>query len=103
MSRSHGFRCTVSRAVAVDSHFRSLAGPTGLTRTAGLGSFNDKEVKPVNVDLHIGMRPLFVMDNVRFHLTIHGFSLAEPSCFGRCNNAVVEIPYCRFNARNYTA
>jgi hypothetical protein len=36
-----------------------------LTRTAGLNSFNDMEVKPVNIDLHIGLRPLLAMGNVR--------------------------------------
>jgi hypothetical protein len=36
-----------------------------LSRTGELDSFNDKEVKPVNIDLHIGTRPLLAMGNVR--------------------------------------
>jgi hypothetical protein len=36
-----------------------------LLRTGKLNSFNDKEVKPMNIDLHIGERPLLAMGNVR--------------------------------------
>lgn len=36
-----------------------------LLRTGELDSFNDKEVKPVNIDIHIGIRPLLAMGNVR--------------------------------------
>jgi len=36
-----------------------------LLRTGELDSFNDKEVKPVNIDIHIGKRPLLAMGNVR--------------------------------------
>jgi hypothetical protein len=36
-----------------------------LSRTGELDSFNDKEVKPVNIDIHIGTRPLLAMGNVR--------------------------------------
>ena len=40
-------------------------GKWELSRTGELDSFNDKEVKPVNIDLHIGARPLLAMGNVR--------------------------------------
>ena len=36
-----------------------------LTRTGKLNSLNDKEVKPVNIDLHVGVRPLLAMGNIR--------------------------------------
>jgi hypothetical protein len=36
-----------------------------LLRTGELDSFNDKEVKPVNIDIHLGTRPLLAMGNVR--------------------------------------
>jgi formylmethanofuran dehydrogenase subunit E-like metal-binding protein len=36
-----------------------------LTRTGKLNSLNDKEVKPVNIDLHVGARPLLAMGNIR--------------------------------------
>jgi hypothetical protein len=36
-----------------------------LFRTGELDSFNDKEVKPVNIDIHLGTRPLLAMGNVR--------------------------------------
>ena len=38
-----------------------------MTRTGELSSFNDKDVKAVNIDLHIGRRPLIAMGNVRSH------------------------------------
>ena len=42
---------------SMKKELKLVKGRWVLTRTAGLGSFNDKEVKPVNIDLHIGMRP----------------------------------------------
>jgi phosphoserine phosphatase len=36
-----------------------------LWRTHKLNSFNDKAEKPVNIDLHIGQRPILVAGNVR--------------------------------------
>ena len=50
---------------SIKKDLKLVKGRWVLTRTAGLGSFNDKEVKPVNIDLHIGMRPLLAMGNVR--------------------------------------
>lgn len=50
---------------SMKKELKLVKGRWVLTRTAGLGSFNDKEVKPVNIDLHIGMRPLLAMGNVR--------------------------------------
>ncbi len=38
-----------------------------MTRTGEISSFNDKEVKAVNIDLHIGRRPLLAGGNVRSH------------------------------------
>jgi hypothetical protein len=40
-------------------------GIWGLLRTGKLDSFNDKEIKPVNIDIHLGLRPLLAMGNVR--------------------------------------
>jgi hypothetical protein len=50
---------------SMKKELKLINGRWVLTRTAELGSFNDKEVKPVNIDLHIGMRPLLAMGNVR--------------------------------------
>lgn len=36
-----------------------------LQRQPKIGSFNDKAVKPVNIDLHIGRRPVFAAGNVK--------------------------------------
>jgi hypothetical protein len=36
-----------------------------LLRTGELDSFNDKEIKPVNIDIHLGTKPLLAMGNVR--------------------------------------
>ena len=38
-----------------------------MTRTGDLSSFNDKDVKAVNIDLHIGRRPLLAGGNIRSH------------------------------------
>ncbi|MFC1825227.1 HAD family hydrolase [Thermodesulfobacteriota bacterium] len=38
-----------------------------MTRTGELSFFNDKNDKAVNIDLHIGRRPLIAMGNVRSH------------------------------------
>jgi phosphoglycolate phosphatase-like HAD superfamily hydrolase len=40
-------------------------GRWGLTRSGKIDSFNDKEVKPVNIDLHIGRKPLLAAGNER--------------------------------------
>lgn len=40
-------------------------GQWSLTRSAKIDSFNDKEVKPVNIDLHIGRKPLLAAGNER--------------------------------------
>jgi phosphoglycolate phosphatase-like HAD superfamily hydrolase len=40
-------------------------GRWGLTRSGKIDSFNDKEVKPVNIDLHIGLKPLLAAGNER--------------------------------------
>jgi hypothetical protein len=50
---------------SMKKELKLVKGRWVLTRTAGLGSFNDMEVKPVNIDLHIGLRPLLAMGNVR--------------------------------------
>ncbi len=44
---------------------QQVDGKWVLSRTGKPNSFNDKEVKPVNIDLHIGQRPLLAMGNVR--------------------------------------
>ena len=44
---------------------RQQDGRWVLARNPELDSFNDKEVKPVNIDLHIGKRPLIAVGNVR--------------------------------------
>jgi hypothetical protein len=38
---------------------------SGLWRKAAISVINDKETKPVNIDAHIGKRPLFAAGNVR--------------------------------------
>jgi hypothetical protein len=40
-------------------------GPDGskVIREAELGSFNDKEAKPANIELHIGQRPVMAVGN----------------------------------------
>ena len=40
-------------------------GRWALTRSGKIDSFNDKEVKPVNIDLHIGRKPLLAAGNER--------------------------------------
>ena len=40
-------------------------GRWDLARTGTLNSFNDKEIKPVNIDLHIGRKPLLAGGNER--------------------------------------
>ena len=44
---------------------QQVDGKWVLSRTSKPNSFNDKEAKPVNIDLHIGQRPLLAMGNVR--------------------------------------
>jgi hypothetical protein len=50
---------------SMKKELRDVDGKWVLSRSGELNSFNDKEVKPVNIDLHIGRRPLFAMGNVR--------------------------------------
>jgi hypothetical protein len=50
---------------SMKKHLMQVDGRWMLERTRELDSFNDKEMKPVNIDLHIGARPLFAMGNVR--------------------------------------
>ena len=45
--------------------FRELRSGTQLDRTAELNSFNDREVKAANIELHIGRMPIFAAGNVR--------------------------------------
>jgi hypothetical protein len=44
--------------------FKVENGRWVLTRPGKLNSFNDKEVKPVNIDQHIGRKPLLAAGNV---------------------------------------
>jgi phosphoserine phosphatase len=44
---------------------RDVAGRSMLWRTAELGTFNDKAVKPASIHEHIGKRPAFAAGNVR--------------------------------------
>ena len=44
---------------------QQVDGRWGLTRSGKVDSFNDKEVKPVNIDLHIGRKPLLAAGNER--------------------------------------
>ncbi|MGF1494939.1 MAG: HAD family hydrolase [Microcoleaceae cyanobacterium] len=50
---------------SVQKEFVPEEGKFVLTRTDKLGSFNDKSVKPVNIDLHIGKYPVFAAGNVK--------------------------------------
>ena len=50
---------------SMKKELKLVDGKWVLSRTGKLGSFNDKEVKPVNIDLHIGIRPLIAVGNVR--------------------------------------
>lgn len=45
--------------------FRETRNVTQLDRTAELNSFNDREVKAANIELHIGRVPIFAAGNVR--------------------------------------
>jgi hypothetical protein len=50
---------------SMEKELQLVDGKWVLLRTGELDSFNDKEVKPVNIDIHIGTRPLLAMGNVR--------------------------------------
>jgi hypothetical protein len=50
---------------SMKKELRQQDGRWVLDRKPELDSFNDKEVKPVNIDLHIGKRPLIAVGNVR--------------------------------------
>ena len=50
---------------SMNKELQQVDGKWVLSRTGKLDSFNDMEVKPVNIDLHIGIRPLLAMGNVR--------------------------------------
>jgi hypothetical protein len=47
--------------------FAEMNGKWSMTRTGKLSAYNDMNDKAVNIDLHIGRRPLFAMGNVRSH------------------------------------
>lgn len=44
---------------------RQIRGQWSLTRSGKIDSFDDKDVKPVNIDLHIGRKPLLAGGNER--------------------------------------
>jgi len=50
---------------SMKKELRHVDGRWVLARTGELDFYNDKEMKPVNIDLHTGTRPLFAMGNVR--------------------------------------
>lgn len=50
---------------SMKKELHQVDGKWVLLRTGKLNSYNDMEVKPVNIDLHIGIRPLLAMGNVR--------------------------------------
>jgi len=50
---------------SVTKELQKVEGQWALTRTGKLASLNNKDAKPVNIDLHIGRHPLFAMGNVR--------------------------------------
>ncbi|MBR8829251.1 MAG: haloacid dehalogenase-like hydrolase [Gomphosphaeria aponina SAG 52.96 = DSM 107014] len=50
---------------SVKKEFREQDGNWVMWRIPELNSFNDKEVKPVNIDLHIHQIPIFAAGNVR--------------------------------------
>lgn len=50
---------------SLKKEFIEQEGTSELWRKAELGSFNDKTIKPVNLNLHIGKRPVFSAGNVR--------------------------------------
>jgi hypothetical protein len=50
---------------SLKKEFMEKDGQWVLWRTDKLNSFNDKSEKPVNIDLHIGQRPILAAGNVR--------------------------------------
>jgi hypothetical protein len=50
---------------SMKKELQQVDGKWVLSRTGKRILLNDKEVKPVNIDLHIGQRPLLAMGNVR--------------------------------------
>ncbi len=50
---------------SLKKEFIEKEGQFAIWRTDKLNSFNDKAVKPVNIDLHIGQRPILAAGNVR--------------------------------------
>jgi hypothetical protein len=50
---------------SMKKHLKQVEGRWVLSRNPEVGSFNDKETKPVNIDLHTGSRPLIAVGNVR--------------------------------------
>lgn len=50
---------------SIEKEFIEQDGKFILQRLPQLGSFNDKAIKPVNIDLHIGRRPVFAAGNVK--------------------------------------
>jgi phosphoserine phosphatase len=47
------------------TEFSDVAGKIALQRLPKLGVYNDQEVKPVSIDLHVGRKPVFAAGNVR--------------------------------------
>ena len=64
-SRQYGIPPEQVIGSSMKKELQQVDGKWVLLRTAKLNSYNDKEVKPVNIDLHIGKRPLLAMGNVR--------------------------------------
>lgn len=50
---------------SLQKEIRVVDGEVVLWRKPALASLNDKEAKPVNIDLHIGKRPVLAVGNVR--------------------------------------
>lgn len=60
------------------TRFEETAAGWGLTKLAELNSFDDREVKPQNINLHIGRRPVLAFGNSDGDLAMLRYALSGP-------------------------
>ena len=63
---------------SVRTRFEETEAGWGLTKLAELNSFDDREVKPQNINLHIGRRPVFAFGNSDGDLAMLRHTLGGP-------------------------
>ncbi|MFC3549509.1 HAD family hydrolase [Lysobacter cavernae] len=58
--------------------FEIADGQSAIRKMPDLGSFDDRDEKPVNIDLHIGRRPIFAFGNSDGDLAMLRYTLTGP-------------------------